>query len=251
MLVSELPMVRYRAFVAICSDDSKDDEAILRTALFDSAGDVRAFAQGQLQRLGVTDVAASYRARLADAGQDPVPVLHGLGECGSPDDAESVVSYARHARATVRAVALRALRRLARDGNVATFADALSDPSARVVRSAYERLGGGAHEVGVPRLEALLRDAPTAAGACAAVRLLVQQDYWTALEVALRALRHREPTVRVVALGRVERILRGQTYARPTDLAHLQRVARDASSELPPGVQRQLTILFEAARQMR
>jgi hypothetical protein len=243
--------VRYRALIAVCGDNSKDDEPILRTALFDSAADVRAFAQGQLKRLGFSDVGVSYRSRLANVGHHLLEAIHGLGECGAPEDADWVLPFARHARTTVRAAALRALKRLARDRYFATFADALSDPSARVVRSAHEALIGCPTEVGHARLEALLHDAPTPAGACAALRLLVQQDYWTALEIALRALQHREPTVRAVALAHIERTLRSQTYARPPDLPRLERVARETAGELPLGIERAITNLLEAARRMR
>jgi hypothetical protein len=120
-----------------------------------------------------------------------------------------------------------------------------------VVRSAHEALIGCPTEVGYARLEALLHDAPTPAGACAALRLLVQQDYWTALEIALRALHHRAPAVRAVALDCIERSLWRQTYARPPDLPRLERVARDVAGELPPGLQGQIVIFLQVARQMR
>jgi HEAT repeat protein len=252
LLASAAPIVRYRALIGICEGDSKEDEPVLRAALFDSAGAVRAFAQGQLRRLGFADVADSYRSRFpAGTARDVATAIDGLSECGGPDDSERIAPFVGERRAVVRVAALRALMRLARDRHISVFADALSDPRARVVRSAHEALVGSAIDVGFERLETLLRAHETPWAARAALQLLMEQDWWSALEIALRALRHPEPTVRVTAAACLERLLRKQSFVRPRDISRLETAIHDSVPALPPRLQGQLEIVLRVARQMR
>jgi HEAT repeat protein len=251
LLANAAPIVRYRALIGICEGDSKDDEPVLRAALFDSAGAVRAFAQGQLRRLGFADIADSYRTRFpTGTTRAVVTAIDGLSECGGADDSERIAPFARDRRAVVRAAALRALMRLAPDRHITVFADALSDPRARVVRSAHEALVGRAIDVGFQRLEHLLREQSIPWAACAALQLLMEHDWWSALEIALVALRHPEPTVRVTAVACLERLLRKQSFVRPRDVPRLETAIRDAAPALPPRLQEELEIVLRVARQM-
>jgi HEAT repeat protein len=244
--------VRLRALVAMCADGPADVSSLLFDALLDASGAIRELARYELRQRGHEDVRAVYaKALAASEGRRLLAAVSGLGECGNEEHAPLVVPFLAHVRGRVRAAAAKALVRLAPEASVPRFFDALRDPSARVVRTAYEALRGKAHLLDRAALLSLLDGAPSVQTRCAALGLLCEGDLWSAMGLALYAVLNESLAVREAAVAHLERLLLQQTYARPSDLGALESSLRAAEGALPPVLCRRIAGALAAVRKMR
>ncbi|MEV2268647.1 hypothetical protein [Nonomuraea africana] len=147
--------------------------------LGDDAAMVRLTAQWAVRR-GGGDPAELYRRRLAGSGSRGL--LAGLGDCGTSADAGLVVPYLRDARPRVRAEAVRTLRRLDAEVDVAAL---LEDPAPMVVRNVVDTLRASGGGVPVERLWALLGAGRPRHVRRAAHRLLARRDAWARIKADL------------------------------------------------------------------
>lgn len=152
--------------------------------LADPSAMTRATAQWAMRRAG-RDAADRYRMMLASGDDSRLRgVVAGLGECGTADDAESLVGFLRHDRPRVRAEAVRAVRRLG--GRLGAVVDLLTDQAPVVVRAIVDAVLGEPGLVATERLwELLAADHPDHVRR-AAFRLLITRDTWTRIEADLR-----------------------------------------------------------------
>jgi HEAT repeat protein len=250
LLHSRIGRVRLLALGALLASGSDDLDGVLRRALLDPAAAVRELARYELGRRGSTDLLAPYATALRSGDPaDLVPALCGLRECGTKVDAPLALQFVSHRRARVRVAAVRALGKLDPEQHAAALADALADPSARVIRTASEALRGHAHLVDISRLRSLLNGANLRA-ATAALGLLCEGGYWAGLELALDAARRKEPAMHAAAVAHVERLVAQQAYTRPPNLQGLELAFDAAAERLPFDLRRRLSRSLAAARRM-
>lgn len=151
--------------------------------LADPSAMTRATAQWAMRRAG-RDAAERYRMMLASGDDSRLRgVVAGLGECGTADDAESLVGFLRHDRPRVRAEAVRAVRRLG--GTLGQIAEMLTDPAPMVVRAVAAALRNRPDLLPAGRLWELLGAEQPRHIRHAAYKLLIVRDIWTRIEADL------------------------------------------------------------------
>jgi HEAT repeat protein len=168
---------------------SADDRARVEPLIFASSAGVRESARFALERSGVTDFAARYRAHLSALPADLVSpgAIQGLGETGDVSDLAIVLSFATAPRAAHREAALRAAAQL--DGNAVhtQLVEALRDRSRRVRSIASRALARRLDHATVQTLRSMLADLDEPRRA--SVRsLLATRSQWDVVPDLLEAL---------------------------------------------------------------
>ena len=248
--------VRLRALRGLCANEgaapSSEITALLFRALLDPSGAIRELARYELRRSGHDEAPSVYMSALATSdGRRLLVALCGIGECGASEHAAALAPFTVHTRTQIRAVAVKALVRLAPDANVATFFRALQDPSPRVARAAYEGLRGKAETLDRASLLALLDGTASSRTACLALALLCEGDLWAAIGLALHAVRSTDPEVRTASVAHLDRLLGRDTYVRPENLDALETAAKAADDLIPRTLWHRLRDGLAAARLMR
>ncbi|MEU5696157.1 hypothetical protein [Actinosynnema sp. NPDC020468] len=172
------------------------NEVDAEAALADRSGLVRAVAQALVRRAGV-DPAARYRDLLARRPPDPA-VIAGLGDTGSPADADLIRPWLAHPSSRGRAEAVRALRRLGVT-SPGPLLPLLTDPVSSVTRQATLSLLRQAEALDERELGRLLDDHHPRHVRTAAYRLLRAHGPWTRIAVDLRLVT--DPDLRADARG--------------------------------------------------
>jgi hypothetical protein len=166
LLGSRQPRVRSAGVTALRRSGRHDDAEPFLT---DRSAVVRACARWVL-RQGGTDPAPLYRALCADPAGRPAAAV-GLGECGTPEDADRIRALLTHPVPGVRACSVAGLRAL--DAvRVDDVRPLLDDPSAAVVRQATAALLPWADRVPQELLCELLTEDRPRHQRVAAIRLL-------------------------------------------------------------------------------
>ncbi|WP_156892949.1 HEAT repeat domain-containing protein [Actinokineospora enzanensis] len=151
-------------------------------ALTDRVAIVRATGQAALRRAGA-DSAGRYRAMLAERTPAPA-VIAGLGETGTPADADLLLPWLSHPGPRGRVETIRALCRWDRV-SVDLLLPLLVDPAAAVTRQATRALRGQASTLDEPTLRALLATTRPRHVRAAALQLLRAHGPWTRIGVDL------------------------------------------------------------------
>lgn len=116
-----------------------DASAALRIGLFDPSRSVRDFCRFYLRSDKELDYAELYRQSL-DHGEHLHAAVAGLGETGTPEDADRLLPYLSHQRTQLRAAAVRAVGSLAGHDHVDDLISALQDDSKKVTCEAVKCL---------------------------------------------------------------------------------------------------------------
>lgn len=203
MLRDPFPRIRAAALAAAAHRGAGNVDAALVSSLMDRNRVVREIAQFHTRRRGlVPDVAALYRARLADTDATPRTVataVAGLGETGTTDDMRLVLPLLAHERAYVRAAAVRALAALDADGQLPRFVEALGDPAPSVSRAAREALRPRARLVGAVTLARVVRDTPHSHGRVDALAAAAALGKWDRLPILVESTASFDERVRALA----------------------------------------------------
>ncbi|WP_424533323.1 hypothetical protein ACOZ38_23490 [Sphaerisporangium viridialbum] len=217
--------------------------------LAEEASMMRLTAQWAVRRAG-GDPAESYRRLLgASPRKGARGLLGGLGDCGTRDDAGLVVPYLGDPRPRVRAEAVRVLRRLGADVEVAAM---LEDPAPVVVRNVVATLRASGPGVPVERLWTLLGPDSPPHVRQGAFRLLAGGDVWTRITTDLVLVGRRDEALSGRARGDL-----GAWYARdsartfpdcPERLrGELDDLLREAEGAVPVEITRLLRWLIRSS----
>lgn len=173
------PTVRRAALEVVAERLPAELPALAHELLLDPNASVREAARWHLRGAPTpTDVAACYRAALADP-TTLAAAIAGLGETGVPADAGRIAPHLLDGRPRVRATAAAALGKLAPSRHRSDLVLLLADPSPRVAWTARDLL------LRQPALDLeLLADAAlhgeSASQRRCAVELLVRHEHWSA-----------------------------------------------------------------------
>jgi hypothetical protein len=169
--------------------------SLVEQGLRDSSQGVRDVAQRHAPTVGL-DPLAWYRAGLSD---NPLIALRGLGDIGSPPDAEDAVHYLGSAQARSRGAAARVVGRKRGPSHTATLVDLVLRSGGESAREAVRGLLRNG--ITRPLAEDLAAEAiaafPDRPGAMKRVylQLLPHADRWVALRLGLSACAHPDPDV--------------------------------------------------------
>ena len=177
LLEDGTPAVRMRALTLL-------DVEVAEAHLTERTSLVRSMAQALVRKAG-GDPAARYRALLADGVVTRVTVA-GLGETGTRDDLDLLLSPLTAERPRARAEAVRGLRRITPDNAREIVLPLLTDPASSVVRQAVTVLHGVITKADEPLLFGLLAPDRPRHVRRGALALLRGRDSWTRLLVDLR-----------------------------------------------------------------
>lgn len=163
--------------------------ALIEPLIFASAVGVRETARFALERSGVSDFAARYRAHLAAPSVNLVSpgAIQGLGETGDVSDLAAVLSFATAPRAAHREAALHAAAQLDADAVHAQLIEALRDRNRQVRRVASRALASRLDQATVQTLRSMLAelDEPRRASVRS---LLATRSQWDVVPDLLEAL---------------------------------------------------------------
>jgi HEAT repeat protein len=180
--------VRREGLLAVIRRFPQEAVPILKVALFDRSRSIRAFAQFYLAKLESSKISTIYRDALSQGKLDAATSISGLGEAGANEDAVLVLQYAEHESIKVRAVAVRALGRLAGDDYVPFFVKSLVDDSPAVTRAASQSLRGRGHLVDAVTLQAVFRGNYRRQIKMAALHLFEVMQPWTVMPMMVEAV---------------------------------------------------------------
>ncbi len=165
--------------------------------LADRSAMLRATAQWAMRRAD-RDAAERYRVMLASGDDSRLRgVVAGLGECGTVDDAESLVGFLQHDSPRIRAEAVRAVRRLG--GTLGQIAEMLTDPAPVVVRAVGTALRKQPDLLSAEWLWELLDADQPRHIRHAAYKLLIARDTWTRIEADLALVADPDDLLRTFA----------------------------------------------------
>ncbi len=187
LLASTTPAARSSALEAIWKQRGSESRAIQERYALDPHPHVRGTARWFLKTIPGFDGRALYREAVGSVSgeRELIGAVEGLGEIGSPEDAELVLPLVRHPHARVRTAAVHALGSIGSKEHREAIVAALSDPSARVCRAARRVLLRGAPVDPVRLAFAALRSRYTHERR-AAVELAGAHDHWVAGVLLLR-----------------------------------------------------------------
>jgi HEAT repeat protein len=112
----------------------------LKKALLDSDGSVRGYGQFHIARILPMDLHEFYVRAVKNPEATRATAISGLGEVGTPADAEIVLPFVSNEVPKVRKAVIRALSNLDADHFADLFLKSLSDPSPGVSREAMKAL---------------------------------------------------------------------------------------------------------------
>ncbi len=223
-----LPEVRLLALETRLARRPDSAETRLLAALTDGSGRVRLFCQHYVRvRMG-QDPAAAYRRGIVRGGANLAEALLGLGETGQESDAAQVRPFLSHSRPRVRAAAVGALDRLAKEPPLSAFLLALEEESPAVSRAARAALSRRASVVSLDALREMYRMTRHRHVRANVLALIARNSLWGAAPTLVAASAHAEEDLRAKGRGLLARWLlrsaRGGTFPTPE-----QRDALDAA----------------------
>ena len=168
----------------------------LLAALLDSHASIREEARYHLKKIQPIDLADFYRQHLAGAsGPLLYPVISGLGETGSKEDARLVVSYTSHEMSKIRRAALKAVAALDRDAHLELFMKALEDPVPTISRHALKALSAKTSSLNVARVWELYQAATDVHVKKNALLLLSKFSKWESISYLVRTGRETDEDI--------------------------------------------------------
>jgi len=225
-LAAIVPVMLLDRFVAVRTvaaifAERAGDLALLRAAALDASATPRGIAAAGLARRGM-DVAALYRAAVDGDERTQVGAVAGLGERGAAADAETVARFLEHAQGRVRAAAVEAYARLAREEALPILARMLGDAAPSVSRAAMRALERRRMWVDPATLEALYAPASPPHVRKNALRLMSRRGRWTGIVPVLRALCDEDARIADAARRHLRRWaqLQRSAFASPTAEEH-------------------------------
>lgn len=243
MLADPYPPVRREGLALAAERLPTEASTPLRAALLDANAVVREVARFYLRRRGeITDFAAVYRAHLRPDARprELASALAGLGEVGARGDAERLLPFLGHARASVRRSAVHSLGVLDGDARPLALVQALRDPAGSVSRAARDQLRGRANRV-VAEIHDVLRTSNRHATRHA-LTLLWALGKWDSLPYLLEAAANRDAGIRSMASDGLDAwvVNQNRSRAQPTR-AQIQAI-RSALEAYHVAVERRIEV---------
>jgi hypothetical protein len=230
--------IRRMAFGIYAELGNTADPAILRAFLFDRNSPLRQDAQRHWRDHGLGDPVDVYRKSVVEepAGKTAEAVL-GLGETGTPADAEFVLNCLNDHRSKVRSAAVRSICRLQPDAFLDIVTEALLKDGPAVANSAEVCLRKHVRRLEVGRLWNLAMSTTNPDSQVRVVRLFRQLGKWERLEYLLRSLVISD-SVRNFALGELDdwsyRFNRSFATLTPAHRSSLISLLNAAKTKLSP-----------------
>lgn len=205
----------------------READADLSRALLDGHPTIREIARFGLRRRETTDFQGFYRAAVErTSGRELRAALAGLEETGTEEDAPLVERFLGDPVPGIRRVAVQALARLAPEGSVPHFLDALQDGNASVSKAGRLGLAVYAGRVGAERLGAIAEEHPETHVRINALALLAGLGKWEGIPWLIRAFASGDERVARVAGQHLRRWVHrfNRSFTKPTG-PQLERMA--------------------------
>jgi HEAT repeat protein len=218
--------------------------AELRSALLDPHASMREEARYHLRKIDSMDVAAFYRQSLSTAeGQTLYSVISGLGETGSAEDDQLIVSYTSHQVGKIRRAAIKALAKLHGGAHIDVFMEALKDEIPHVSSQALKALTNTPPLASGDRVWGLFQSATRAHIKRNTLSLIEKLDKWDSVYYLVRVVCVSEEGIADMGRFGIQRWFgrfnRSFAWPTPEQLAKL-RNALEESDNLDQRTQEQL-----------